>query len=146
MVSRDKLRKERDPEWWKQEKERKRIYNQIWRNKNRERARELSRRSAEKYRGSHLRRHNQRKIKAVKYLGGKCIRCGVDKHPAAMEFHHRDKNKKEQDVSKLLNCSWERVKAELDKCDLMCANCHKIYHWESRRQQVLNTGVAKNNN
>lgn len=71
-----------------------------------------------------------RKLKAVEYLGGRCNRCGKDWHPAIFEFHHRDPSTKEKDPSKLLHSSWDKVVAELDKCDLLCANCHRLTHHE----------------
>jgi DNA-directed RNA polymerase subunit RPC12/RpoP len=66
------------------------------------------------------------KIAAIEYLGGKCLRCGYNKHPAAMEFHHREN--KDFMISNVANRKWEIVKKELDKCDLLCSNCHRIEH------------------
>lgn len=63
---------------------------------------------------------------AIEYLGGKCKRCGYDKHPAAMEFHHlRDKD---FTIANVANKSWDVIKKELDKCELLCSNCHRIEH------------------
>lgn len=71
------------------------------------------------------------KKKAVEYLGGKCIKCGYDEHIAALEFHHRDPSKKYYTIStKLREYSFEDLKNELDKCDLLCSNCHKILHYD----------------
>lgn len=66
------------------------------------------------------------KLKSIEYLGGACYDCGFNSHPAAMEFHHREPHTKEFATS--ASRSWERTKAELDKCDLLCANCHRIRH------------------
>lgn len=74
-----------------------------------------------------LRRRRQ-KQRAIDYLGGKCIICGFDKHPAALTFHHRDPSTKGFEVSKYIQIAWSRVVVELDKCDLLCANCHIIEH------------------
>lgn len=71
-----------------------------------------------------------RKIRAVEYLGGKCGKCGQEWHPAIYEFHHRDPSTKERDPSKMLSLSWERLSTELDKCILLCANCHRLTHHE----------------
>ncbi|WP_010676639.1 hypothetical protein [Bacillus timonensis] len=63
---------------------------------------------------------------AIQYKGGKCLRCGYNRCIRALEFHHRDPSKKEFSISnKGLTRSWERIKKELDKCDLLCANCHR---------------------
>lgn len=70
----------------------------------------------------------QRKIKAIEYLGGVCNNCGLSWHPAVFEFHHKDPETKDRDPSKMLQLSWARVVAELDKCVLLCANCHRLEH------------------
>lgn len=81
---------------------------------------------------------SKRRIKikemAVEYLGGKCIKCGYDKCIWALDFHHRDSKTKEFSISSYGHSrSWERVKAELDKCDLICSNCHReLHHLTSR--------------
>jgi len=68
----------------------------------------------------------ERKKKAIEYLGGKCSRCGYNDHYAAMQFHHVEKKDFAWNKLRLLN--WERTKEELDKCVLLCANCHAIIH------------------
>lgn len=72
----------------------------------------------------------QRKFDAIKYKGGKCQRCGYDKFYGALEFHHRDPSTKLYDWSKLKLRTWECIKIELDKCDLLCSNCHREIHNE----------------
>lgn len=69
------------------------------------------------------------KIRAVEYLGGKCINCGFNKHIAALEFHHLDKEGKEFNISRSSHSvSWDKLKLELDKCIILCSNCHQIEH------------------
>jgi hypothetical protein len=74
----------------------------------------------------------ERKLEAIIYLGGKCFKCDQVFHPAVFEFHHRNPDEKDCDPSKVLNRSKEKMLAELDKCDLLCANCHRLTHhtWE----------------
>ena len=71
-----------------------------------------------------------RKLKAVEYMGGKCNLCGNDYHPSVFEFHHLDPEIKDRDPSKMLQLSWDRLQAELDKCVLLCANCHRFTHYK----------------
>jgi hypothetical protein len=75
-----------------------------------------------------IRRHKI-KEKAVKYLGGSCSRCGYSKCAGALDFHHlRDKKFV---VSRSSSCiSWDKLKDELDKCELLCANCHREEHFK----------------
>ncbi len=68
------------------------------------------------------------KQKAVDYLGGKCIRCGYDKSLRALTFHHRNPAQKSFSIAKKKCLKWETLKPELDKCDLLCANCHAEQH------------------
>jgi hypothetical protein len=70
-------------------------------------------------------RWRRRKTEAIAYKGGKCIACGYARCIAALEFHHRDRNTKELSGNQLKSMSWEKIKAEIDKCDLLCANCHR---------------------
>lgn len=73
-------------------------------------------------------RDHERKEKAIQYKGGKCIKCGYNKYIGALEFHHRNPEEKDDDFTKLRKRKWETHKAELDKCDLLCSNCHKEVH------------------
>jgi hypothetical protein len=69
------------------------------------------------------------KLKAIEYLGGKCAHCAiVSKHRSIYDFHHLDKTTKEADPGSLMHYSWTRIQKELDKCILLCANCHRIDH------------------
>lgn len=70
----------------------------------------------------------KRKAEAIEYLGGKCSSCLCTFHPAVYEFHHRDPAEKENHPSKLLGMRKGRLFAELDKCILLCANCHRLEH------------------
>jgi len=73
----------------------------------------------------------RRKIRemAVKYKGGKCQLCGYKKCLQALEFHHINETGKDFGISdKGYTRSWERVKREIDKCILICANCHRELH------------------
>lgn len=69
------------------------------------------------------------KIKGIEYLGGKCNLCGYHRCVGSLHFHHRDPNEKSLDWNTLRHHNWERLKVELDKCDLVCANCHGEIHW-----------------
>ena len=72
------------------------------------------------------------KKQCVDYKGGKCKRCGYDKYPEVLDFHHRDPIEKDFQISDK-GWSFERLKKELDKCDLVCKNCHEEIHIELRK-------------
>ena len=66
---------------------------------------------------------------AVEYKGGRCNICGYQRCVEALEFHHLDASEKDFGVSdKGYARSWERVRRELDKCVMLCANCHREVH------------------
>jgi len=66
---------------------------------------------------------------AIEYKGGKCVLCGYDRCSQALEFHHVGNTGKDFGISdKGYTRSWERVKKEIDKCILICANCHRELH------------------
>ncbi len=77
---------------------------------------------------SRLARHAL-KLKAVTYKGGACIFCNYSKCVEALEFHHTDPKKKKFQISGNLTRKWETIKKELDKCILVCANCHRERHF-----------------
>ena len=70
----------------------------------------------------------------LEYKGNKCQKCSYDKCNAALEFHHRINNEKEFIVSSLvlrmtsLSDLSQYIKNELDKCDVLCSNCHQSEH------------------
>lgn len=73
------------------------------------------------------------KQKYVDYKGGKCEICGYNKYVGSLDFHHLDPSKKEFNLtcSVLNSCSHEYILKELDKCMLVCANCHRELHWKN---------------
>ncbi len=84
----------------------------------------------------------ERKLEAIKYKGNKCVKCGYDKCPGALDFHHLDPSKKDFSISRKKNCSFETIKPELDKCILVCRNCHAELHFgEKYKEQIENLVV-----
>lgn len=75
-------------------------------------------------------RWKKNKKRAVEYKGGKCGMCGYDKCLDVLEFHHINPKEKSNNFRNLKIISWESQKEELDKCILLCANCHRETHNE----------------
>ena len=71
-----------------------------------------------------------KKVEAVNYLKGKCEICGYDKCMNALEFHHKDPSIKEASWNQMREMGKENIKKELDKCQLLCANCHREIHYK----------------
>ena len=60
--------------------------------------------------------------------------CG-ENHPATLDFHHIDASKKDSSISRALVRGWsiDRIKKELNKCKVLCANCHRKLHWNEKK-------------
>ncbi len=66
---------------------------------------------------------------SLEYKGNKCSICGYNKCLQALEFHHLNSDEKDFGISaKGYTRSWNTIKIELDKCILLCANCHREVH------------------
>lgn len=86
-------------------------------------------------------RRDKLKVLAIAYKGGKCQCCGYKKFVGALEFHHINPDEKDFGISaKGYTRSWETVKKELDKCVLVCSNCHKEIHANIRECPELLEG------
>ena len=74
-------------------------------------------------------RRKEVRRKALAYKGGRCRMCGYDRCVEALEFHHLDSSRKDFGISgQGYTRSWRRIREELDKCVLLCANCHREVH------------------
>lgn len=78
-----------------------------------------------------MRTQRRKKIDAIEKFGGKCSICGYDKCINALEFHHIDeKTKKHSPSYIIMRKSWDVVREELEKCILVCSNCHREIHYK----------------
>jgi len=69
----------------------------------------------------------------------KCEMCGED-HPGVLDWHHKDPSTKRANIPTMIsqNISIAAVVAEMDKCIIVCANCHRKIHWESQNNGTDN--------
>jgi hypothetical protein len=77
-------------------------------------------------------------VNIIKLMSG-CVDCGYDKHPAALEFDHLPGTVKYRDIGKLYMQSLKVLFTEIAKCEVVCANCHRIR--TATRDQYKNPGV-----
>ncbi len=89
-------------------------------------------------------RDNYRRVKAlcVKYLGGRCKVCDYSRCNAVFDFHHVDPTTKDFAVGSKHLSSFNKVKAELDKCVLLCANCHRETHMGLHPAYLIGRGAG----
>lgn len=71
-------------------------------------------------------RGTKRKQTLVDLKGGKCIICSYNKCLRSLSFHHRNPSDKKfsLDIRRLTNTKWKKILEEVEKCDLLCLNCH----------------------
>lgn len=74
-------------------------------------------------------RRKNLKQESIAYKGGSCQCCGYNRSHWALEFHHLDPKEKDFHLSKGGHTrSWDKIKEELNKCILVCSNCHAEIH------------------
>ena len=101
-----------------------------------EKRREYRRKWYSKNKDSEKDHVKRRKIELQKWFKNyksklRCSQCGED-HPSTIDFHHV--KGKDANISKLVaeGYSKERIKRELDKCIVLCSNCHRKKHWNPK--------------
>jgi len=68
------------------------------------------------------------KLRLISHFGGQCSICGYNKNMAALEFHHLNPEHKDFALSQNIDYSYERLLKEVEKCILICSNCHRELH------------------
>ena len=80
------------------------------------------------------------KHELLKYKSLSCECCGYDENESALHFHHRDPNEKDFSFSRInlshLGMTMDKLKAEADKCDVLCANCHAEMHYKNGGHEI----------
>lgn len=105
-----------------------------WHYANRDKARE---------RMTGRRRNHRDRLAAIKLTYG-CLDCGYAEHSEALDFDHRPGEVKLFDISEVAGRKWSLLMAEVDKCDVVCANCHRVRTADRRLCQV--PSVMENDN
>lgn len=73
-------------------------------------------------------RNRELKTQFVELAGGCCQKCGYKESIAALDFHHVDPQCKDSEIMRLIyRNKYEETYKEIDKCCLLCANCHRTY-------------------
>ena len=120
--------------WGRKNKAKLKSYRKSWYSRNKEQHKKNVRTRLESL---------KRKLLEIK--GTLACPCG-ESHIACLDFHHRDPNKKEFNIHQ--GCRWGyslgRIRKELEKCDVICSNCHRKLHWDLGTSRTRVTRVFKN--
>lgn len=71
-----------------------------------------------------------------------CADCGYNKHPAALDFDHLPGTVKVRDIKSGQQLGWVALLEEIAKCEVVCANCHRIRTSE-RRREVMSVSISQ---
>ncbi|MFC5528487.1 hypothetical protein [Cohnella yongneupensis] len=109
-----------------------------WKEANKEKQIEYKRKHYEKNKREVMRKAKEYKNEIKRWLEEyksklKCELCS-ENHPAALDFHHRDPTTKSFDIAQCLRLGKgrESILAEIEKCCVLCSNCHRKLHWKER--------------
>ena len=94
------------------QKEKQREYNKKWYQLNKEKRKGYWREYCKK-----------KRVYCLEYLGGKCVKCGATER---LEFDHIKREGKKYSIARKLTYKFDNIKEELDKCQLLCVDCHKV--------------------
>lgn len=110
-------------------KMRKKIYAKKWKEKNLEKYKEIKKKQKAK-------KYNKNRDFVLTYKKDKCCDlCGWKEHTEILQFHH-NKEKKEFNISGGLKFSQKRIKKEMNKCILLCPNCHYWLHYNEGKEDI----------
>jgi len=79
------------------------------------------------------RRRDERKRQLVEHFGDKCNDCGGTFEHCCYDFHHTDPETKSFEIAPGLDRNWNVISEEIQKCVMLCSNCHRIRHYREDR-------------
>lgn len=94
--------------------------------------------SKDKWRKTHTKTSQEKKAKIVEFkeASNGCSKCGEKRH-YLLDFHHIDPSTKLFQISQGESKGWEKIKQEIDKCVLLCSNCHREFHYLEKEQNIV---------
>src|SRR3984957_6048689 len=84
----------------------------------------------------------ENRLYIIEKLGGSCINCGFNKWKSSLDVHHLDPSKKDVAFSTIRYWTRDRIDGELQKCVLLCRNCHAAHH----SGELINSKLSEEKN
>ncbi len=75
-----------------------------------------------------IKQGQNKRLRAVNELGGRCVVCGFGRHSCSLDIHHKNPRTKDPKFRSMRGWSWEHISTELKNCILVCKNCHAAIH------------------
>lgn len=117
-------------------------YKKQWCLENKDRLREMGKKWYKKNKKSVIERTQKRRKEIVEWLDNykskqKCSNC-PENHPATLDFHHIDPKQKDIGINSIRCYGWgiEKIEKEIQKCVVLCSNCHRKLHWSKRYEPI----------
>ena len=118
--------------WNEENKEKRSEYNKKWKEENKgyyrgytekrkEKKAEYDRKYNEEHKEHRSEQRNEKRAYCLEYLGGKCVKSGDTER---LEFDHIKREGKKYSIASKLTCTFDNLKEELNKCQLLCVDCH----------------------
>ena len=124
--------------WYHKNKERANEAHRIWYKKNKKKVRSQEKKWRTgnerfwKKKAEYVKEYKRQKLTKLKgECGGKCMDCGYKEEIGILQFHHL-KGKKDKRFNVASSESYKKMKAEAEKCILLCPNCHTLRHYKQR--------------
>lgn len=119
-------------------REKKMAYAKAYREANREETNAYAKAYQKANREELKAKRDERNLIIFNYKGAECNHCGLSepKHLEIYDYHHVDPDTKLYSVSNILKGPIERLKTEVDKCLLLCSNCHRKEHARLNRERL----------
>lgn len=110
--------------------------NATWRAENKDKVRAADKRHRDLYperaRERHIKHYTTKREILDKAKNVPCLRCGLRYPSFVMEFHHRDPSTKiREGRGNMKSVTLKNLEAEIAKCDVYCANCHRFVEHEA---------------
>lgn len=121
-------------EYYQANKESKKAKSAEYRKANKDKIKAYYKKTKDKQVRQVVARRDDRKDSYIKLKGSRCEICGFEyngENAACFDFHHLDPNEKDYEPSTAIRLSREKAIAELSKCQLVCANCHRLIHYRA---------------
>lgn len=126
---------EKSKELYRVKKEEIKLRTSIYRANNKEKLKEYYSNTKETQIQQVLQRRENNKAEYILLKRGKCEICGFEyngENAACFDFHHENPKEKEYNPSIAIRLRKEKALKELEKCQLVCANCHRLIHYKTK--------------
>tara|TARA_R110000803_G_C11765627_1_gene294530 strand:+ start:31 stop:546 length:516 start_codon:yes stop_codon:yes gene_type:complete len=125
-------------QYYEDNKEKRAVYDKQYREDNKEKRRAAAKQYHANNKEEIANKRYACNLEIFEYKGGECAHCKLREpdHLEIYDYHHIDPSTKSYTVSKIIHGPMDRLIAEVDKCLLLCSNCHRKEHARLNKEQL----------